>query len=140
MSTTASRPPEGRYGNDNRFGGDDRRTNRQLRTAAVVCGVLFVGLVAWLSTSYLLQSSKLYGAVPTFRVVSDTAVQAHLSVRKDDGVRGVCTLRSQSRDGGLAGQVDVAIPAAGTTVEKDVTIRTVRAGTTAELLGCVADD
>ena len=140
MSTTAPRPPKGRYGNDDRFAGSSPRTDRHLRAAAVVCGVLFIGLIAWLSTSYLLQETKLYGDVPSFEVVSDTAVQAHLSVRKDDGVSGVCTLRSQSADGGLAGQVDVAVPAEGSTFDKVVTIRTVRTGTTAQLLGCVAHD
>ncbi|WP_055590680.1 DUF4307 domain-containing protein [Peterkaempfera griseoplana] len=138
MSTTAPGLPEGRYGGGGRFGGDDRRADRRLRVAAVVCGVLFLGLIAWLGASYLLRETKLHGEVPTFRVVSGTAVTAHLSVRKQSGVSGVCTLRSESPDHTVVGQLDVAVPAAGSTFDKDVTIRTTAPGTTAELLGCVA--
>ncbi len=138
MSTTAPGLPEGRYGRAGRFGGDDHGSDRRLRVAAVVCGVLFLGLIAWLGTSYLLRESRMHGEVPTFTVVSDTAVRAHLSVRKSDGVSGVCTLRSESGDHTVVGQLDVAVPSEGSTFEKDVTIRTTAAGTTAELLGCAA--
>ncbi|MFJ6212712.1 DUF4307 domain-containing protein [Streptomyces sp. NPDC092296] len=137
MSTTAPKLPEGRYGSG-RFGGDDRKADRRLRVAAIVCGALMLGLIAWLGTSYLVRETRLHGEVPTFTPVSDTMVKAHLSVQKRGGVSGVCTLRSQSQDGDVVGQVDVAVPAAGSSFEKDVTIRTVRAGTTAELVGCVA--
>lgn len=128
------RPPAGRYG---RFG-DDRRADRRLRIAAVVCGVLFLALVAWLSASYLMRSS-ISGEVPTFRVLSDTVVQAHLSVSKRAGASGVCTLRSRAADGRVVGMLDVRVPAAGTEVERTVTIRTTSRGTTAELLGCTSD-
>ncbi|AXI79216.1 DUF4307 domain-containing protein [Peterkaempfera bronchialis] len=138
MSTTAPRLPEGRYGKAGHSGGGDAGADRRLRVAAVVCGVLFLGLIAWLGTSYLVRETRMHGEVPTFEVTSDTAVRAHLSVQKRDGVSGVCTLRSQSADGDVVGQLDVAVPAGGTGFEKDVTIRTVHPGTTAELLGCVA--
>ncbi|MCD0485764.1 DUF4307 domain-containing protein [Streptacidiphilus sp. ASG 303] len=136
MSTTAPRVPEGRYGRSGRFGGDDARADRRLRAAAVVCGVLFAALVVWLGTSYLMRESRLHGEVTSFTVVSDTQVRAHVSVRKQEGVGGVCTIRSQSAEKETVGQADVAIPAKGTALEEDVVLRTVRRGTTAELLGC----
>jgi hypothetical protein len=139
MSGAAPHAPADRYGNSGRFGGDDRRADQRLRVAAVVCGVLFLGVVAWLGTSYLLRESKLNGGVPTFQVISPTAVQAHLAVQKHNGVSGVCTLRSQAADGTVVGQLDVRIPAAGSSYDTVVTIRTTGKGTTAELMGCTPD-
>ncbi|MFD7729326.1 DUF4307 domain-containing protein [Kitasatospora phosalacinea] len=127
-------PPAGRYGR-----GDDRAADRKLRAAAVVCGVLFLGLVAWLGGSYLLRETKLNGTVPTFQAVSDTELQLQLSVRKGDGTAGVCTVRSQGADGAVVGQSDFRVPAAGSSYDEVVTLRTTARGTTAELLGCTPD-
>ncbi|MFB7946366.1 DUF4307 domain-containing protein [Kitasatospora phosalacinea] len=127
-------PPAGRYSR-----GDDRAADRKLRVAAAVCGVLFLGLVAWLGGSYLLRETKLNGTVPTFQAVSDTELQLQLSVRKEDGTAGVCTVRSQGADGAVVGQSDFRIPAAGGSYDEVVTLRTTARGTTAELLGCTPD-
>ncbi|MGW4383148.1 DUF4307 domain-containing protein [Kitasatospora sp. NPDC004531] len=128
-------PPAGRYSRT-----DDRAADRRLRIAGVVCGVLLVGLIAWLGTSYLLRETKLNGAVPTFQPVSDTEVQLQLSVRKSEGTSGVCTVRSQGADGAVVGQSDFQVPAEGTSYDKVVTLRTTSRGSTAELLGCTPDD
>ncbi|MEU5388422.1 DUF4307 domain-containing protein [Kitasatospora cineracea] len=127
----AAAPPAGRYSRT-----DDRAADRKLRIAAVVCGVLFLGLIAWLGGSYLLRETKLNGTVPTFQAVSDTELQLQLSVRKSDGTAGVCTVRSQGADGAVVGQSDFQVPAAGSSYVEVVTLRTTARGTTAELLGC----
>ncbi|MFI9782255.1 DUF4307 domain-containing protein [Kitasatospora sp. NPDC051984] len=124
-------PPVGRYSRS-----DDRTTDRRLRIAGVVFGVLLVGLIAWLGTSYLLRETKLNGTVPTFQPVSDSELQLQLSVRKSEGTSGVCTVRTQGVDGAVVGQSDFQIPAEGTTYDKVVTLRTTSRGSTAELLGC----
>ncbi len=134
MSPTTTAPaglPEGRYG-----GRSDREADRTLKIAGAVCAVLLLGLTAWLGGSYLLRETKLNGTVPTFQVVSDSQVQAQLSVTKSSGTGGVCTIRSQSPDGSVVGQLDVSVPAAGSSFTQVVTIRTTARGTTAELLGC----
>ncbi|WP_051732332.1 DUF4307 domain-containing protein [Kitasatospora phosalacinea] len=127
-------PPAGRYSR-----ADDRAADRRLRVAAAVCGVLFLGLIAWLGGSYLLRETKLNGTVPTFQTVSDTEVQLQLSVRKSEGTSGVCTVRSQGTDGSVVGQSDFQVPAAGSSYDEVVTLRTTARGTTAELLGCTPD-
>ncbi|KIQ64180.1 hypothetical protein TR51_32825 [Kitasatospora griseola] len=127
-------PPAGRYSR-----ADDRTTDRRLRIAGAVFGVLLVGLIAWLGGSYLLRETKLNGTVPTFQTVSDSEVQLQLSVRKSDGTSGVCTVRSQGADGAVVGQSDFQVPARGTTYDKVVTLRTTSRGSTAELLGCTPD-
>jgi hypothetical protein len=133
-ATSASRPgelPEGRYG-----GHSDQEADRRLKRAGIVLGVLVLGLVAWLGGSYLMQASKLSGTVPEFQVVSDSAVQAQLSVTKSSGTGGTCTIRSQAADGSVVGQLDVPVPTAGSSFVQVVTIRTTARGTTAELMGC----
>ncbi|QKW21334.1 DUF4307 domain-containing protein [Kitasatospora sp. NA04385] len=127
-------PPAGRYSR-----ADDRTADRRLRVAAAVCGVLFLGLIAWLGSSYLLRETRMNGTVPTFQAVSDTELQLQLSVRKSAGTSGVCTVRSQGTDGSVVGQSDFQVPAAGSSYDQVVTLRTTARGTTAELLGCTPD-
>lgn len=129
--TTTPRLPEGRYG---RSGNGE--SDRRLKVVGAVCGVLGLGLIAWMGGSYLLRESKINGSVPTFQVLSDSEVQLHLSVRKGDGQAGTCTVRSQGDDHGVVGVADFPVPAAGKTYEATVTLRTTARGTTAELLGC----
>lgn len=128
--------PAGRYGRADPGG---RSTDRRLRIAAVVCAVLGLALVAWLGGSYLLRETRLNASVPTFQTLSDTEVQAHLSVEKRKGTSGVCTIRSQAADGSVVGLKDVPVPAAGSSFDQLVTITTKGRGTTAEVLGCVPD-
>ncbi|MFF2074507.1 DUF4307 domain-containing protein [Kitasatospora sp. NPDC058162] len=129
--STATQLPEGRYG---RRG--DGESDRRLKAVGAVCGVLGLGLIAWLGGSYLLRESKINGSVPTFQVLSDSEVQLHLTVSKSDGTAGTCTVRSQSDDHAVVGVADFPVPATGSSYEATVTLRTTARGTTAELLGC----
>ncbi|MGW3038936.1 DUF4307 domain-containing protein [Kitasatospora sp. NPDC001159] len=129
--TTTAQLPEGRYG---RSGNSE--SDRRLKVVGAVCGVLGLGLIAWLGGSYLLRESKINGSVPTFQVVSDSEVQLQLTVRKSDGTAGTCTVRSQGDDHAVVGVADFPVPAAGSSYEATVTLRTTARGTTAELLGC----
>ncbi|MEV8100102.1 DUF4307 domain-containing protein [Kitasatospora sp. NPDC085879] len=130
-SRTTAAPPEGRYSRRS-----DAEADRRLRIAAVVCGVLFLGVVAWLGTSYILRESVISGTVPSFEAVSDHEVQLQLSVRKETGTAGVCTVRSMAADKSVVGQYDFPVPAEGSTWSQVVTLRTTARGVTAELLGC----
>ncbi|MQS13778.1 DUF4307 domain-containing protein [Streptomyces kaniharaensis] len=129
--TVAPQPPQGRYGRR-----DDRDSDRRLKVVGAVCGVLGLGVVAWLGGSYLLRETAINGSVPTFEAVSDAEVQLHLAVRKSDGTAGSCTVRSQGRDGSVVGLADFPVPAAGSSYDAVVSLRTTARGTTAELLGC----
>ncbi|MEU9075773.1 DUF4307 domain-containing protein [Kitasatospora sp. NPDC004745] len=130
-STTTPQLPEGRYGRSG-----DRDSDRRLKAVGAVCGVLGLGLVAWLGGSYLMRETAINGSVPTFQAVSDSEVQLHLAVRKSDGTAGSCTVRSQGRDGAVVGVADFPVPADGSSYDAVVTLRTTARGSTAELLGC----
>ncbi|TQF03658.1 DUF4307 domain-containing protein [Kitasatospora acidiphila] len=133
-ATSASQPgglPEGRYG-----GRSDQEADRRLKVIGAVLGVLVLALIAWLGGSYLMRESKLSGAVAEFQVVSDSEVQAQLSVTKSSGTGGTCTIRSEAADHSVVGQLDVPVPTSGSSFIQVVTIRTTARGTTAELLGC----
>jgi hypothetical protein len=131
MDSRTTTVPDGRYSRRS-----DREADRRLRIAAVICGVLFTGLIAWLGASYLLRATTINGSIPTFQAVSDSELQLQLSVSKTSGTAGVCTVRSQGTDGGVVGQFDFPVPAAGSSYDAVVTLKTTARGTTAELLGC----
>ncbi|MEU8621383.1 DUF4307 domain-containing protein [Streptomyces sp. NPDC048623] len=132
MGAVRERLPEGRYGRP-----ADARADRQLRIAAVVVGTLFLAVVGWFGWHYV-AGSKISAEVIRFAVVSDTEVQVHLEIRKDAGVKGVCTLRSRSEDGAEVGRKDVRVDEAADRIDKVYTIRTTARATTGELVGCTA--
>ncbi len=134
MSAVRDRLPEGRYGRT-----DGASADRRLKRLGLVLGALGLaglGVGGW----WYLAADHVSGQVVTFRVVSDTQVQARLEVTKDAGRSAVCTLRSRAADQSEVGRRDVTVSGPGTTVDTDVTIRTTARGTTAELLGCKAAD
>ncbi|GAA1174504.1 hypothetical protein F4556_002751 [Kitasatospora gansuensis] len=114
----------------------DREADRRLRITGLVCGALGLALVGWLGVSYISKGSAMNGLMPGFQVVSAEAMQVQLSVLKEDGTAGVCTVRAQSEDGGVVGLHDFPIPAAGSRYDEVVTLRTTARATAAELLGC----
>ncbi|GAA1974777.1 DUF4307 domain-containing protein [Kitasatospora viridis] len=130
-ASSAGQLPEGRYG-----GRSDQEADRRLKVVGAVLAVVVLALIAWLGGDYLLRESKLNGSVPVFQVVSDSEVQAQLSVSKDSGTGGTCTIRTEAADHSVVGQLDVPVPKAGSSYNQMVTIRTTARGTTAELLGC----
>ena len=134
--------PEGRYGrtrNKTRGsgsgGGSSADTDRGLKITGGVLGVLMLALIAWLGSSYI-AGQEVSGEMIKFKVVSDSAVEVHLEVRKDAGTAGVCTLRTQAESGGEVGRKNAAIPAAKSRVDTVITVRTTARATSAELVGC----
>ncbi|MEV6619102.1 DUF4307 domain-containing protein [Streptomyces sp. NPDC051051] len=132
MSTASTRPPEGRYGRSS-----DERADRTLKVAGAVLGALLLALIGYFAYHYVGQN-KISGEMITFQV-SDDSVRVHLEVRKDAGVSGYCTVRSQAENGAEVGRADFRFSGPDTRVDKVVTLRTTSRGTTAELLGCHAD-
>ncbi|MEU6233911.1 DUF4307 domain-containing protein [Kitasatospora sp. NPDC047058] len=130
-ATTAPQPPEGRYGRRS-----DREADRRLKVIGAVCGVLGLGVLAWLGGSYLLRETTINGTVPSFEAVSDGELKLHLAVRKSDGTAGTCTVRSQGENGAVVGMADFPVPKDGSSYDAVVSLRTTTRGTTAELLGC----
>jgi len=124
--------PDGRYGRS-----ADGRADRKLKITGSVLGVALLALVGFFAFHYV-GGNKISAEVISFDV-SDSAVQVHLEVRKDAGVTGYCSIRSQAEDGAEVGRADFRFDQDSTRVDKVVTLRTTAPGTTAELLGCHAD-
>ncbi|GHF87483.1 DUF4307 domain-containing protein [Streptomyces filamentosus] len=132
MDAVREQLPEGRYGRS-----ADERADRKLRIAGAVLGTLFLALIGWFGWYYVVDS-KISAEMIKFDVVSDSEVQVHLEVRKDEGVLGVCTLRSQSEDGAEVARKDVAVDDPAGRVDRVYSLRTTARATSAELLGCTA--
>lgn len=133
MSTGSTRLPEGRYGRSS-----DERADHRLKIAGAVLGAFLLVLVGYFAYHYVGQN-KISAEVITFKATSAESVELHLEVRKDSGVSGYCTVRSQAADGAEVGRADFRFSGADTRIDKVVTLRTTATGTTAELLGCHAD-
>ncbi|MEW2570069.1 DUF4307 domain-containing protein [Streptomyces sp. NPDC047070] len=124
--------PEGRYGRS-----ADERADRKLKVIGSVLGVALLALIGYFAFHYV-AGNKISAEVISFDA-SDSAVKVHLEVRKDSGVTGYCTIRSQAEDGAEVGRADFRFDQDATRVDKVLTLRTTAPGTTAELLGCHAD-
>ncbi|MDT0612966.1 DUF4307 domain-containing protein [Streptomyces lancefieldiae] len=129
MSTATTRTPESRYGRSS-----DERADHTLKVVGAVLGALLLAVIGWYGYHYVGQN-KISGELIGFELAEDS-VQVHLEVRKDAGVTGYCTVRSQAEDGGEVGRADFRFAGDATRVDKVVTLRTKAPGTTAELLGC----
>ncbi|MEU2232373.1 MULTISPECIES: DUF4307 domain-containing protein [Streptomyces] len=132
MSAVREQLPEGRYGRS-----ADERADRKLRITGAVLGVLFLGVMGWFGWHYVVDN-KISAEMIKFDVVSADEVQVHLEIRKDEGAKGVCTLRSRSEDGTEVARKDVRIDDAATRIDRVFTLRTTARATSAELIGCTA--
>ncbi|MEU1862425.1 DUF4307 domain-containing protein [Streptomyces gardneri] len=132
MSAVREQLPEGRYGRS-----ADERADRKLKVTGAVLGVLFLGMMGWFGWHYVVDN-KISAEMIKFDVVSPTEVQVHLEIRKDEGVEGVCTLRSRAEDGTEVARKDVRIDNPAGRVDDVFTLRTTALATSAELVGCTA--
>ncbi|RLL68613.1 DUF4307 domain-containing protein [Streptomyces sp. Z26] len=130
MVAAQQTPPEGRYGRS-----ADARADRTLRTVGLVLGVLALALVGWFGFSYV-SGADVSGELIKFKVVSDDSVEAHLEIRKDSDVRGVCTLRAMDKEDGEVGRKDVRVDGDESRVDTVVTMRTTGLAASVELVNC----
>ncbi|MEU5398677.1 DUF4307 domain-containing protein [Streptomyces sp. NPDC005963] len=130
MTAVREELPEGRYGRS-----ADQRADRKLKVLGTVLGVLFVGMVGWFGYDYV-AGQKISAEVIKFSVVSDSEVQLHLEIRKDESATGSCTVRSRSEDGAEVGWLEVPVLAGETRIDQVVKIRTTARATSAELAQC----
>ncbi|MGD9483551.1 DUF4307 domain-containing protein [Streptomyces sp. TRM70308] len=128
-----ARVPPGRYG---RSGADDARRDRVLRIAGAVAGACGLAVLGWFGFSYVAAAGTVSGEVIKYRPVSETEIQAHLEVRKESGVTGVCSLRALAMDKAEVGRADYTFEAGESRIDRVVTLRTTREAYATELLGC----
>jgi hypothetical protein len=130
MVAVQQRPQRDRYGRS-----ADARADRRLKVLGAVLGAAFLGFVAWSGVSYI-AGQDVTGTLITYQVVSDHEVRAHVEVRKDPEVRGVCTLRALNRDHDEVGRKDARIAPGADRVDTVVSMRTTERAYATELVGC----
>ncbi|MEU9187913.1 DUF4307 domain-containing protein [Streptomyces sp. NPDC048484] len=124
--------PDGRYGRS-----ADEGADHKLKIIGSVLGVALLALIGYFAFHYV-AGNKISAEVISFDE-SESAMEVHLEVRKDSGVTGYCTIRSQAENGAEVGRADFRFDQDANRVDKVLTLRTTAPGTTAELLGCHAD-
>ncbi|UUU24613.1 DUF4307 domain-containing protein [Streptomyces sp. DSM 40750] len=132
MSTASTQLPEGRYGRS-----ADERADRKLKAIGAVLGAALLVLIGWFAYHYV-AGNRISVEIYTFDT-SANSVKVHLRGDKDAGVKGYCTVRSQSEDGAEVGRADFRFDADTTDIDEVFTLKTTSRGTTAELLGCHAN-
>ncbi|MFD3436206.1 DUF4307 domain-containing protein [Streptomyces sp. NPDC058685] len=133
MAAVREQLPEGRYGRS-----ADERADRRLKLVGAVLGAALLGVIGWFGWDYV-AGQRISAEVIKFSVISDSAVQVHLEVRKDADAAGSCTLRSRSEDGAEVGRLDVPVESrGGKRIDQVVEIRTTARATSAELVQCTA--
>ncbi|MEV8318162.1 DUF4307 domain-containing protein [Streptomyces sp. NPDC059900] len=135
MAAVSEKAPDGRYGQSRTA---DERADRKLKIIGSVLGALLLLMVGWFGYDYV-SGTKVSGEMIKWDVISDSAVEVHLEVRKDADAKGYCTLRSQAEDGEEVGRADFRFDQRQERIDKVVTLRTKARGTSAELLGCHSD-
>jgi fermentation-respiration switch protein FrsA (DUF1100 family) len=109
------------------------------RRPVTIAGVVLVALVAsaWLAWAAFEESTpKVESQLIGFSVVDDHAVTARVDVRLSSGATGVsCTVDALASDHTIVGELHFR-PTSGT---NEVTVRTERRATAAEVPGCIAD-
>ncbi|MFZ3472526.1 DUF4307 domain-containing protein [Streptomyces sp. 4.24] len=130
MSAVREGLPEGRYGRS-----ADERADRKLKIVGSVLGVGLLGVVGWIGWDYV-GGQNVSAEVIKFKVVSDSAVEVHLEVRKDASVTGVCTLSSQDETHGEVGRADFTFAQKDKRVDEVVTLKTTGRATMIDLIGC----
>jgi hypothetical protein len=122
--------PEGRYGR-----AADERADRKLKILGGVLGAGLLAVVGWFGYSYV-AGQEVSGELIKFDIVSDSEAQAHLEVRKDQDVVGVCTLSAQDVDHNEVGRKDARFDAREGRMDEVLSLRTTGRATTVELVGC----
>ncbi|WP_432097165.1 DUF4307 domain-containing protein [Streptomyces sp. bgisy100] len=132
MSGTRAELPEGRYGRS-----ADARADRTLKIVGAVLGTALLAVIGWSGFSYI-AGEAVSGEVIKSKVVTDSAVEVHLEVRKDAHTDGVCTVRSLAEDGSEVGRKDIRFEERRSRVDKVATVRTTGRATATELVDCSA--
>ncbi|RYU14230.1 DUF4307 domain-containing protein [Nocardioides iriomotensis] len=120
--------------------GSPSATRRRVVVAVVV--VLAGAALAWLGWVILVQGRPLVQSdLVGFEPVDEHAVSATFTVvRRDEDVAASCLLRAVAADHAIVGELDVAVGPGGRATETlERTVRTERAATSVDVVGCTAD-
>lgn len=101
---------------------------------SVVVAVVFLGWLAWVAWFH--GSPEVESDLQTYDFVSEHEVTAVVTVSLADGVEADCRIRALAADHSVVGE-DSFTPVDG---RNEVSLRTERAATSVELVGCTSED
>ena len=131
MSDVQSDSLAGRYGTS---------SPARRRTVVIVSGAVGVLALAWLGWVVWFQSTpEVQSSLRTFDVVDTHTVRADILVLpRNEAVDASCLVRAFGEDHTVVGELNFKVSGAGTTVRREVELRTEREATSVELVGCTA--
>ena len=133
MSEARTDPVAGRYG------GQSPRRRRAVIIASGVVGVLALAWLAWAGWSQ--GTPDVQSNLQSFDVVDRHRVEAAVivDVRSED-VTANCLVRAFGEDHTVVGELNFEVVGDSGVSRHDVTVRTERAATSVELVGCTSDE
>ncbi|MFF7248021.1 DUF4307 domain-containing protein [Embleya sp. NPDC008237] len=117
-----------------RYGKGATRNDRKLRIAFAVFMVVLVAGTVWIGLD--VANPGVRGSIPSFRVVSDSAVEVQVEIRKDADKEAVCVLRSRDEGGAEVGRRQLRFAKGDKHIERTETLQTAGRPNTAELEDC----
>jgi hypothetical protein len=120
-----------------RYGAPSRWRRRALVGGCIAVAAVFLGWLAW--TMVVHSTPAVESELLAFDVLDEHTVTARVAVdRRDEDVEATCLVRAFSADHATVGEVSWT-PDGDARAQEDVTIRTERAATSVELVGCTAE-
>jgi hypothetical protein len=110
------------------------------RATIVVSGVVGVVALVWLAWAAWFQSTpEVQSSLRSFDVVDSHTVKAEAVVRpRSTDVRASCLVRAFAVDHSVVGELNFQVSGVDSNTLRAVTLRTERAATSVELVGCTA--
>ncbi|MGC0419289.1 DUF4307 domain-containing protein [Embleya sp. AB8] len=124
-----SATPVTRYGK-----GATRSDRKKLQIAFAVFMVVLVAGTVWIGLHGA--NPGVRGSIPSFRVTSDSSVEAEVEIHKDADKEAVCVLRSRDKDGSEVGRRELRFAKGDKHIDRTETLQTAGKPNTAELEDC----
>ena len=119
-----------------------RSLPRRRRAALVASGLLGVIALTWLAWAVWAQATpEVQSSLRTFEVVDAHTVTADIAVHTSGpDVKASCLVRASGPDHSVVGELNLPVSGVDGTTTRRLTLRTERAATSVELVGCTTAD
>ena len=130
MSDVRTDPLADRYGRSG-------RSRRRIIVGSGVVGVVALSWLGWVVWSH--STPEVQSVLRSFEVVDSHAVTADVVVQpSSQEVRANCLVRAFNEDHSVVGELNFDVEGVRGSTTRTVTVRTERAATSVELIGCTA--
>ena len=124
---------------EDRYGATSPGRRRAVIVASGVLGVVALAWVAW--AAWFQSNPDVQSSLRSFDVVNSHSVSAVVVVRaRSDDVSASCLVRAFGEDHSVVGELNFKVTGVSGSSPHEVTLRTERAATSVELVGCTTAD